>query len=146
VCGSCRAHVVVEEPGYPPARLLFESYGVPVTPVRVDARGLDESALPGEARLVYLTPSHQFPLGMPMTPARRAALLARAERRNAVLIEDDYDSECVAALRVSRHNSRRSLCIRVYWLGSDRGSPNHGSTLLSKRVMAQIRSPVSVRT
>jgi GntR family transcriptional regulator/MocR family aminotransferase len=87
------ARAAVEEPGYPPPRLLFESYGVRVAAVRVDASGLDVAALPDDARLVYVTPSHQFPLGMPMTPARRAALLAWAERRNAVIIEDDYDSE-----------------------------------------------------
>jgi len=85
--------VVVEEPGYPPPRLLFESYGARVTPVRVDAQGLDVAKLPDDARLVYVTPSHQFPLGMPMSHARRTALLAWAERRNAVIIEDAYDSE-----------------------------------------------------
>src|SRR6185369_8496515 len=68
--------VVVEEPGYPPPRLLFESYGARVTPVRVDGHGLDVAKLPDDARLVYVTPSHQFPLGMPMSHARRAALLA----------------------------------------------------------------------
>jgi len=87
------AWVVVEEPGYPPPRLLFQSYGARVTPVRVDAQGLDVARLPDDARLVYVTPSHQFPLGMPMSHARRMALLDWAERRNAVIIEDDYDSE-----------------------------------------------------
>ena len=87
------ARVIVEEPGYPPPRRLFESYGGRVTPVRVDAQGLNVSALPDDARVVYVTPSHQFPLGMPMTSSRRTALLAWAERRNAVIVEDDYDSE-----------------------------------------------------
>jgi GntR family transcriptional regulator/MocR family aminotransferase len=59
----------------------------------VDDEGLDLSALPRSARLVYVTPSHQFPLGVPMSLSRRAGLLAWAERRNAVVIEDDYDSE-----------------------------------------------------
>jgi len=88
--GAC---VAVEEPGYPPARLLFRSLGARVVGVPVDGEGLDVSAIPGAARLVYVTPSHQFPLGTPMSLARRAALLAWAERRNAVVIEDDYDSE-----------------------------------------------------
>ncbi|MGN9787189.1 MocR-like pyridoxine biosynthesis transcription factor PdxR [Nonomuraea sp. ZG12] len=88
--GAC---VAVEEPGYPPARLLFRSLGARVVGVPVDGEGLDVSALPGAARLVYVTPSHQFPLGTPMSLGRRAALLAWAERRNAVVIEDDYDSE-----------------------------------------------------
>ena len=85
--------VAVEEPGYPPARELFQSLGARVVGVPVDDEGLDVSALPRSARLVYVTPSHQFPLGVPMSLSRRASLLAWAERRNAVVIEDDYDSE-----------------------------------------------------
>jgi GntR family transcriptional regulator/MocR family aminotransferase len=83
----------VEEPGYPPPRMLFESYGARIAAVRVDDSGLDVAALPPDARLIYVTPSHQFPLGMPMSHTRRIALLDWAERRNAVIIEDDYDSE-----------------------------------------------------
>ncbi|WP_067170129.1 MocR-like pyridoxine biosynthesis transcription factor PdxR [Microtetraspora niveoalba] len=86
-------HVAVEEPGYPPARLLFRSLGARVTGVPVDSEGLDVAAIPATARLVYVTPSHQFPLGTPMSLERRAALLAWAERRGATVIEDDYDSE-----------------------------------------------------
>ncbi|NRQ31614.1 PLP-dependent aminotransferase family protein [Nonomuraea sp. NN258] len=88
--GAC---VAVEEPGYPPARLLFRSLGARVAGVPVDAEGLVVSAIPSAARLVYVTPSHQFPLGTPMSLARRAALLKWAEGRSAVVIEDDYDSE-----------------------------------------------------
>ncbi|GGO62563.1 MocR-like pyridoxine biosynthesis transcription factor PdxR [Nonomuraea cavernae] len=88
--GAC---VAVEEPGYPPARLLFRSLGARVAGVPVDGEGIDVSAIPSAARLVYVTPSHQFPLGTPMSLARRAALLAWAKRRQAVVIEDDYDSE-----------------------------------------------------
>lgn len=88
--GTC---VAVEEPGYPPARLLFQSLGARVVSVPVDAEGLVVAALPRTARLVYTTPSHQFPLGVPMSLARRAALVAWAEQRGAVVIEDDYDSE-----------------------------------------------------
>lgn len=86
-------HVAVEEPGYPPARMLFRSLGARVTGVPVDGEGLDVAAIPSSARLVYVTPSHQFPLGTPMSLARRTALLDWAERRGAVVIEDDYDSE-----------------------------------------------------
>jgi GntR family transcriptional regulator/MocR family aminotransferase len=84
--------VAVEEPGYPPARLLFESQGAKVAPVPVDAEGIRVDAIPGDARLIYVTPSHQFPLGMPMSQARRQALLARAHAQGAYVIEDDYDS------------------------------------------------------
>jgi GntR family transcriptional regulator/MocR family aminotransferase len=83
----------MEDPGYPPIRSLLESFGAAVVGVKVDEEGLRVDALPSDARLVYVTPSHQYPLGMPMSQARRLALLAWARERNAVVIEDDYDSE-----------------------------------------------------
>jgi GntR family transcriptional regulator / MocR family aminotransferase len=85
--------VAVEEPGYPPARLLFRSMDARVIGVPVDGDGLVVTAIPKAARLVYVTPSHQFPSGVPMSLPRRMALLAWAEQRNALIIEDDYDSE-----------------------------------------------------
>lgn len=85
--------VAVEEPGYRPARDLFASLGAQVVGVPVDREGLVVDLLPAKARLVYSTPSHQFPLGTPMSLARRAALLAWAQRQDAAVIEDDYDSE-----------------------------------------------------
>jgi GntR family transcriptional regulator/MocR family aminotransferase len=88
--GSC---VAVEEPGYPPVRELFQSLGARVVGVRVDDDGVDVGAIPKSARMIYVTPSHQFPLGTAMSLARRAALLTWAEQRGGVIIEDDYDSE-----------------------------------------------------
>lgn len=85
--------VAVEEPGYRQARLLFASHGAEVVGVPVDGEGLDVAALPSRTKLVYVTPSHQFPLGTPMSLARRTALLAWAGRADAVVVEDDYDSE-----------------------------------------------------
>jgi len=85
--------VAVEEPGYPPARDLFASFGARVVGVPIDDDGLVVDRLPPKARLLYTTPSHQFPLGTPMSLARRSALLAWADRHNAAVIEDDYDSE-----------------------------------------------------
>ncbi|HEX6104957.1 MAG TPA: PLP-dependent aminotransferase family protein [Gemmatimonadales bacterium] len=85
--------VAVEDPGYPPPRWLFESLGARVAGVPVDREGLVVDAIPRHVRCVYVTPSHQYPLGMPMSLARRLALLAWAERHDAVIIEDDYDSE-----------------------------------------------------
>ncbi|TDW94963.1 GntR family transcriptional regulator [Kribbella pratensis] len=85
--------VAVEDPGYDPPRLLFEAAGARVVGVPVDGEGLVVDALPDDARLVYVTPSHQFPLGMAMSPTRRTALLQWAERVGAVIVEDDYDSE-----------------------------------------------------
>ncbi|MFE5503693.1 PLP-dependent aminotransferase family protein [Amycolatopsis japonica] len=85
--------VAVEDPGYPPAERLFTAHGARIVKVPVDAEGLDVTALAKGTRLIYTTPSHQFPLGTPMSLARRTALLAWAERNDAVIIEDDYDSE-----------------------------------------------------
>lgn len=88
--GSC---VAVEDPGYPAARHLFLSQGARVIDVPVDAEGILPEMIPAETRLIYVTPAHQFPLGMPMSQARKTALLARALEIGAVIIEDDYDSE-----------------------------------------------------
>jgi GntR family transcriptional regulator/MocR family aminotransferase len=85
--------VAMEDPGYPPARLLFMAQGAQVTGVPVDAEGMRVELIPEGTRLIYVTPSHQFPLGMPMSPSRRQALLARALELGAIVIEDDYDSE-----------------------------------------------------
>lgn len=87
------ATVAVEDPGYPPAHRAFAAAGARVVPIPVDAEGLDVARLPRETRLVYVTPSHQFPLGMPMSLPRRLALLAWAERHRAAIVEDDYDCE-----------------------------------------------------
>lgn len=85
--------VAVEDPGYPPARLAFLAQGAEVTRVPVDAEGLRVDALPPDTRAVYVTPAHQFPLGMAMSLRRRTALLHWARRHDAAVIEDDYDSE-----------------------------------------------------
>jgi GntR family transcriptional regulator/MocR family aminotransferase len=83
----------VENPGYPPPRLVLGARGVRVAPVPVDAEGIVVAAIPAGTRLVYVTPSHQYPLGLPMSLERRLELLDWAERNDAVLVEDDYDSE-----------------------------------------------------
>ena len=85
--------VAIEDPGYRPAQRVFQSLGARVHGVPVDREGLVVEALPRQARLVYVTPSHQYPLGIAMSLRRRLALLAWAEAHNAAIIEDDYDSE-----------------------------------------------------
>lgn len=88
--------VVVEDPGYEAARAAFASYGADIVPVPVDDEGLSPADAPRRgrgARLVYVTPSHQFPTGAIMTAARRRALLAWARAQNAYVIEDDYDGD-----------------------------------------------------
>jgi GntR family transcriptional regulator/MocR family aminotransferase len=88
----------VEDPGYPEAALALRASGVFVLPTPVDGEGLQVERLPrpGEPqapRLVYVTPSHQFPTGTVMSLRRRLALLEWASERGALLVEDDYDSE-----------------------------------------------------
>lgn len=85
--------IAVEDPSYAPPRLLFRSLGIHVTGVPVDRDGLMVDALPEDARALYTTPSHQYPLGVALSLPRRLALLEWAERHNAAIIEDDYDSE-----------------------------------------------------
>lgn len=85
--------VAVEDPGYPPVRDAFTAAGAHVVGVPVDEEGLVVERLPPDARVIYATPSHQFPLGVVLSPRRRAALLEFAQARGATVIEDDYDSE-----------------------------------------------------
>jgi GntR family transcriptional regulator / MocR family aminotransferase len=86
----------MEDPGYSGARNAFLFVGARVAHIPVDREGFD---LVGaikrykRARLVYVTPSHQFPLGITMSLSRRLALLEWAKRSNAFIIEDDYNSE-----------------------------------------------------
>ncbi|MFB9889037.1 MocR-like pyridoxine biosynthesis transcription factor PdxR [Planobispora takensis] len=131
--------VAVEEPGYPPARLLFRSLGARVTGVPVDAEGLRVADLPDDARLVYVTPSHQFPLGTPMSLARRAALLEWAERNDAVVIEDDYDSEYRFAGRPLDALQGLDRCGRVVYAGS------FSKTLLPALRLGFLIAPASLR-
>jgi GntR family transcriptional regulator/MocR family aminotransferase len=86
--------VVVEEPAYYRARAVFAALGARVIGVPVDSGGLQVDRLPESgARLVYVTPSHQFPTGAVLAPERRLALTDWVARHDAWLLEDDYDSE-----------------------------------------------------
>ena len=83
--------VAVEHPGYGPARAAFESAGAKIALVAVDEEGLIVERLPVDARVVFVTPAHQFPLGCVLSARRRMALLEFARKHRAVIIEDDYD-------------------------------------------------------
>ena len=87
----------VEDPGYAPARAIFAAAGARLLPVPVDGGGLRVDALDSSTadppKLLYVTPSHQYPLGVTLTLARRLRLLEWASRTGAVVVEDDYDSE-----------------------------------------------------
>jgi GntR family transcriptional regulator/MocR family aminotransferase len=86
----------VETPGYQPVQHCLRAAGLEVAPVPVDAEGLNVTAgrqLAPRARLAYVTPAHQYPLGCEMSLARRKALLAWAVETDAYVIEDDYDGD-----------------------------------------------------
>jgi GntR family transcriptional regulator / MocR family aminotransferase len=86
--------VCVENPGYIGAATVFQSLGAKLSHVPLDDEGmkLRENTLRG-ARLVYVTPGHQFPLGITMSLPRRLQLLESARTHGALILEDDYDSE-----------------------------------------------------
>jgi GntR family transcriptional regulator / MocR family aminotransferase len=85
---------VIEDPCYDMAREVFSATGAIAMPVQVDSDGMKTTSLSGvDAKLAYVTPSHQFPLGGVMPMARRLELVEWAERSGAYILEDDYDSE-----------------------------------------------------
>lgn len=86
--------VAIEEPGYIGADVVFEAVGARIAAIPLDDEGLDvrHRGLRG-ARLVYVTPAHQFPLGTTMSLSRRLQLLEWARASGALIFEDDYDSE-----------------------------------------------------
>ena len=85
--------VAVEDPGYPPMRVPFRAAGAAIAPVGVDKEGLKVAEIPAGAKIICVRPSHQYPLGVTMSPRRRAALHAFARKNAAIIIEDDFDGE-----------------------------------------------------
>jgi GntR family transcriptional regulator/MocR family aminotransferase len=118
--------VWMEDPGYPGAAAALAAAGARVVPVPVDDEGMNVAegmlAAP-RARLAYVTPSHQFPLGSVMSASRRLALLTWARRNGAWVVEDDYDSEfryagrpipCLQGLDAEREGSSRVLYVGTF--------------------------------
>lgn len=109
----------IEDPGYPGARFVLEAAGARVVGVPVDAGGIDvewaRQHAP-DARLAYVTAGRQAPLGPPLALERRLSLLEWARDRDAVIIEDDYDSEYrfegnpLAAMKSLDHDGRVIYC------------------------------------
>jgi GntR family transcriptional regulator/MocR family aminotransferase len=85
--------VAVENPCYQGTREVLRHVGARLLPIPVDVDGLDPETLPGNARVAFVTPSHQFPTGAILPLARRLALLDWARRADALVVEDDYDGE-----------------------------------------------------
>jgi GntR family transcriptional regulator / MocR family aminotransferase len=113
--------LLMEEPGYPGARLAFTAVGVELIPAPVDSEGMivPEISQRGlHARVAYVTPSHQYPLGMTMSAARRMSLLQWAVRSDAWIIEDDYDSEYRFGSRPIASLQGLDLHGRVIYIGT----------------------------
>jgi GntR family transcriptional regulator/MocR family aminotransferase len=87
----------IEEPGYPVAAAVLADAGARLTPVPVDGEGMSPAAGLPPPRIIYVTPSHQYPTGVTMSLPRRLALIDIARRHGALIIEDDYDSEFLGA-------------------------------------------------
>jgi GntR family transcriptional regulator / MocR family aminotransferase len=110
--------VAVEDPGYLPFHKLALARGAKVVPVPVDDEGLVVSALPARARIAYVTPSHQFPLGPVLSLGRRRQLLAWARDARAHVVEDDYDSEFRFSDRPLEPLARLDDAGQVIYVGS----------------------------
>lgn len=92
--------IAMEDPGHYGARNVLINNGYSVSPINLQADGIDIEQLENSsAKIVYVTPSHQFPTGSVMPIQKRLELLDWAMRKNGIIIEDDYDSEL-------RYNSR----------------------------------------
>lgn len=89
----CGTKLAIENPCYRGAAKVFASYGAELIPIAVDNLGADTATLPAETSFIYLTPSHQYPIGATLAPERRARLLEWAERIGAYVVEDDYDAD-----------------------------------------------------
>ena len=117
----------MEEPGYSGIRQALHASGAQIVPVPLDAEGLDVAAGVRRAprpQLVYVSPSHQYPLGVTMSAPRRLALLRWARQATTWIVEDDYDSEfrytarplaCLQGMDAERHGVEQS---RVVYIGT----------------------------
>lgn len=85
--------VAVEDPGYEPTRQVFTHHGLTLVGVPVDGDGIQVDRIPSAARAVVVTPSHQAPTGAVLSASRRRELLDLVSANDAVVIEDDYDTE-----------------------------------------------------
>lgn len=110
----------VEDPCYWGARNLLKASGLTIRPIEVDAEGMSpsEEDMKHVPKFIFVTPSHQYPLGMVMSLSRRRLLLDYAARHSCWIMEDDYDSEF-------RYNSRPLACLqgmdsaeRVLYMGT----------------------------
>ena len=111
-------NVAVEDPGYPSIGGGFSATGARIAHVPVDESGLVVSRVPGGTHVVCVTPSHQFPIGVPLSNGRRRQLLELARTTDAIIVEDDFGGEFrfnpspgETLFRLDRHG-------RVFFIGT----------------------------
>ena len=119
--------VAVEEPGYPPVVTLLRAHRAEVHHVPVDDHGIVVEALPASARLVVVTPSHQYPTGATLSHGRRLELLAWAADAGAAIVEDDYDTELRYTSQPLEPLQRLDRDGRVIYVGTFSKSLSPGS-------------------
>ncbi len=110
--------VAMEEPGYHITRATFENHGFNVEPISLDSQGLNVMELNStNAKAVYVTPSHQYPLGSIMPISRRIELIEWSMKNDSIIIEDDYS--CHLRYNTKPVQSLQSICNdRVVYIGS----------------------------
>lgn len=120
VLGDPGDRVAIEDPGYIGARGAFLAAGLSSIPISVDGEGLQFSELQKQRniRMVFLTPSHQYPLGVTLSLSRRIQLLHWAREKEAYLLEDDYDSDFRYTPRAIPALHALDSAERVIYIGS----------------------------
>jgi GntR family transcriptional regulator/MocR family aminotransferase len=113
--------VCIEEPGYPGARDALKSASAILLPIPLDQEGIDMNKIAmqsSRSRAIYVTPSHQYPLGLTMTASRRLELLDWARANKSWIIEDDYDSEYRYTSRPVSSLQGMDTASRVIYIGT----------------------------
>lgn len=113
--------VCIEDPAYPGARDALTTTGATLLPIPLDEQGIDMNRIASQSnrsRAVYVTPSHQYPLGLTMSASRRLELLEWARRNRSWIIEDDYDSEYRYTSRPVGSLQGMDTASRVIYIGT----------------------------
>jgi GntR family transcriptional regulator / MocR family aminotransferase len=111
-------HAWIESPGYGGANVALHAAGAVVSAIPLDAQGMAISSLKDAPRLIFVTPSHQYPTGRLMPIGRRLELLRFAEATGASIIEDDYDGEFHYEARPVAALQGLATSPRVFYLGT----------------------------
>ena len=117
-CSNAGDHAWIESPGYGGADVAFRAAGAVVSAIPLDAQGMAISPHKEAPRLIFVTPSHQYPTGRLMPIGRRLELLRFAEAAGACIIEDDYDGEFHYEARPVAALQGLAPSPRVFYLGT----------------------------